>query len=64
MRRELFVDGNDLQCEGVVQLVRLCAERAETEAFLREEELQRRADEQAEAEQRGNLSWQRSPAMS
>ena len=35
---ELYIDGNDLQCEGVIDLVTTCAEHAQNEAYEREQE--------------------------
>lgn len=48
---ELFLDGNDLGCEGVVELIKLCAEHAEVETFQREEEEKRKLEEKALASQ-------------
>jgi len=45
--RELYIDGNDLQCEGVVELIKMCVDRAEEEAYLREEEARKKAEEEA-----------------
>jgi len=35
--RELYVDGNDLLCEGAMELIRICADQAALEAYEREE---------------------------
>ena len=53
--RELYLDGNDLQCEGVIELIKLCADHAEEEAYQREQDRIRKAEEEAEAEMKGKL---------
>ena len=45
--RDLFLDGNDLQCEGAVELIKMCVDHAEEEAYLREEEARKKAEEEA-----------------
>ncbi len=57
--RELYLDGNDLGCEGAVELIKLCADFAEAETFQREEEARRKAEEEALAAQKGRVidSW-------
>ncbi len=47
------MDGNDLQCEGAVEIIKLCADNAEEEAYQREEAARIKAEEEAEAELRG-----------
>ena len=49
----MYVDGNDLQCEGLIELVKLCADHAEEESYQREQERARKEQEEAEAERRG-----------
>ena len=51
--RELYLDGNELQCEGAMELVKLCADHAVTEAYLREEELKRKEEEEALKKEQG-----------
>ena len=58
--RELYVDGNDLQCEGLIELVKLCADHAEEESYQREQERARKEEEEAEAERRGESTFFRS----
>ena len=53
--RELYVDGNDLECEGAVELIRLVADNAALEAFEREEAARRKREEE-EAMLRGRES--------
>nr|KAG5698008.1 hypothetical protein BaRGS_005826 [Batillaria attramentaria] len=45
--RDLYLDGNNLQCEGTMELIKLCVDQAEFEAFQREEEARRKAEEEA-----------------
>ncbi|GFN94416.1 NACHT lrr and pyd domains-containing protein 9 [Plakobranchus ocellatus] len=45
--RDLFLDGNELQCEGVTELIKLCVDQSETEAYQREEDAKRKAEEEA-----------------
>ncbi|BFZ06078.1 hypothetical protein BsWGS_09117 [Bradybaena similaris] len=55
--RELYLDGNELQCEGTMELIKLCVDQAEIEAYLREEEAKRKAEEEllkAEQEKQQN----------
>ena len=55
VNRELYLDGNDLQCEGTLDLIKLCADHAEVEAFQRAEEARIKEEEAAlAAEQGGN----------
>ena len=44
--RELYIDGNNLECEGAMELIKLCVEQAELEALLRAEELKRKQEEE------------------
>ncbi|XP_064615594.1 uncharacterized protein LOC135479631 [Liolophura sinensis] len=48
--RDLYLDGNDLECEGVMELIQRCADMAENEAFEREEMARRKAEQEAEEE--------------
>ncbi|KAL3847689.1 hypothetical protein ACJMK2_018649 [Sinanodonta woodiana] len=50
--RELYLDGNNLLCEGAIEIIKLCAEQAEYEAYQRAEELQKKAEEEAAKLQR------------
>ena len=45
--RELYLDGNELQCEGTMELIKLCVDQAEIEAYQREEEAKRKEEEEA-----------------
>lgn len=51
--RELYLDGNDLQCEGTMELIKLCVDQAEYEAFKREETARIKAEEKALKAQEG-----------
>ena len=53
--RDLYLDGNDLECEGVVELIKLCADHAETETYEKELE-EKRKQEAAAAAAGKNLS--------
>uniref|UniRef100_A0A0B6ZLY1 Uncharacterized protein n=2 Tax=Arion vulgaris TaxID=1028688 RepID=A0A0B6ZLY1_9EUPU len=44
--RELFLDGNELQCEGAIELIKLCVDQAEIEAYQREEEEKKKTEEE------------------
>ncbi|XP_060606379.1 uncharacterized protein LOC132758701 isoform X2 [Ruditapes philippinarum] len=44
--RELFIDGNNLECEGAMELIKLCVEQAEMEALLRAEEAKKKLEEE------------------
>lgn len=44
--RELYLDGNDLQSEGTIQLLRFCVEQALLESQEREIEAQQKAEEE------------------
>ena len=48
-----MVDGNDLQCEGAMEIIRLCADQAQEEAYEKEEEARRKEEEEAERALRG-----------
>ncbi|KAJ8310692.1 hypothetical protein KUTeg_012557 [Tegillarca granosa] len=52
--REIFLDGNNLECEGAMELIKLCAEQAEYEAFQRAEAAKRKAEEEALKAEKGN----------
>ncbi|XP_059164171.1 uncharacterized protein LOC131947100 [Physella acuta] len=43
--RELYLDGNELECEGAIDLIKMCVSQAELEAFEREEEAKRAEEE-------------------
>ena len=45
--REVYLDGNNLESEGTMELIKLCVDQAELEAFQREEEEKRKAEEEA-----------------
>lgn len=45
--RELYLNGNDLEAEGVSELIRLAVDHAETESYHRAEESQRKAEDEA-----------------
>ena len=53
--RDLFLDGNELQCEGVTELIKLCVDQSETEAYQREEEAKRKAEEEALQAENGTI---------
>ena len=53
--RELYVDGNDLGCEGAVEIIKLVADHAESETYLKQEEERRKEQEALEAAERGTL---------
>lgn len=48
--RDLYLDGNDLECEGVMELIQRCADKAENEAFERDEMARKKAEQEAEEE--------------
>ncbi|CAL1546905.1 unnamed protein product [Lymnaea stagnalis] len=45
--RELFLDGNELECEGTIELIKLCVDQADIEAYEREEEAKKKEEEKA-----------------
>lgn len=47
--RDLYLDGNDLECEGAMDLIKQCVSQAEEEAFARAEEARLKAEAEAEA---------------
>jgi hypothetical protein len=47
--RELYLDGNELGCEGAIDLIKLCVDQAELETLQREEEEKRKAEEEQQA---------------
>ncbi|CAH1245701.1 Hypp7526 [Branchiostoma lanceolatum] len=49
----LFLDGNDLECEGAMELIKMVADTAEREAFERAEEVRMKAELEAEKELEG-----------
>ncbi|KAH3807947.1 hypothetical protein DPMN_136295 [Dreissena polymorpha] len=44
--RELYIDGNDLECEGAMEIIKLCVEQAEREALMRAEEAKKKLEEE------------------
>ena len=44
--RDLYLDGNNLMCDGARELIKLCVEQAEYEVYLKEEEAKRKALEE------------------
>jgi len=48
--REMYLDGNNLECEGLIELIKFCAEHAEVEHYEREEAARIKAEEEEEAE--------------
>ncbi|KAH9490272.1 hypothetical protein Btru_035320 [Bulinus truncatus] len=46
---ELYLDGNELQCEGSIELIKLLVDQANSEAFQREEEAKRIEEEKIQA---------------
>ncbi|PVD20922.1 hypothetical protein C0Q70_19085 [Pomacea canaliculata] len=59
--RELYLDGNNLQCEGATELIKLCVDQAEVEASQREEEVLRKAEEEALRLQEGKKKKKKGP---
>ena len=53
VHRELYLDGNDLGCEGAVELIKLLADFAEEETFQKLEEQRRKEEKALEAAERG-----------
>lgn len=51
--RELYLDGNNLECKGLVNLISLCAEQAFYESTMRAEEAAKKLQEEAEKAERG-----------
>ena len=52
--RELYLDGNNLQCEGAMEIIKLCADNAELEAYLREEQARLKEEEEALQAEKGD----------
>ena len=46
LHRELYLDGNNLMCEGACELIKLCVEQAELEALMRAEEAKKKLEEE------------------
>ncbi|XP_064639024.1 uncharacterized protein LOC135494713 [Lineus longissimus] len=44
--RELYLDGNELGCEGAIDIIKLCVDQAELETHQKEEEEKRKAEEE------------------
>ena len=51
--RDLFLDGNNLECEGVIDLVRRCAGQAQYESDQRAEAARRKEEEEALKKEQG-----------
>ena len=47
------MDGNNLECKGLVSLIKVCAEQAFYESTMRAEEAARKVQEEAEKAERG-----------
>ncbi|XP_061194083.1 uncharacterized protein LOC133202305 isoform X2 [Saccostrea echinata] len=62
--RELFLDGNNLECKGVISLIDLCAEQAFYESTMRAEEAARKLQEEAEKAEREREQGYRSSGLS
>lgn len=45
--REVYLNGNNLEAEGVSELIRLAVDHAETESYHRGQEAMKKADEEA-----------------
>lgn len=46
----MYLDGNNLQCAGSLEIVKICAEQAEYEAFKRAEEARQKEEEKLKKE--------------
>lgn len=46
--RELYLNGNNLESDGAMKIIKLCTEQAEYEAIKRAEEIKRKEEEEAE----------------
>ncbi|XP_045200585.2 uncharacterized protein LOC123554471 isoform X1 [Mercenaria mercenaria] len=44
--RDLYIDGNNLECEGAMELIKLCVEQSEMEALLRAEAAKKKLEEE------------------
>ncbi|XP_062570893.1 uncharacterized protein LOC134232913 isoform X2 [Saccostrea cucullata] len=62
--RELYLDGNNLECKGVISLINLCAEQAFYESAMRAEEAARKLQEEAEKAEREREQGYRSSGLS
>ncbi|KAI8515169.1 hypothetical protein Bbelb_077600, partial [Branchiostoma belcheri] len=60
----LFLDGNDLECEGAMELIKMVADTAEREAFERAEEIRMKAELEAEKELEASKNGRVRTAMS
>ena len=49
----MFIDGNDLECEGTIELIKACAEHAEVEHCERIEAARKKQEEAELAEAEG-----------
>lgn len=45
--RDVYLNGNNLEAEGAIELIKLSADQAEVESLQRAEEKQRKAEEEA-----------------
>ncbi|XP_048745831.1 uncharacterized protein LOC125658587 isoform X2 [Ostrea edulis] len=62
--RELYLDGNNLECKGVVSLIDQCAQQALYESTMRAEEAARKLQEEAEKAEREREQGYRSSGLS
>ena len=42
----MYLDGNNLMCDGARELIKLCVEQAEYEVYVRAEEAKKKAQEE------------------
>ena len=54
--RDIYLDGNDLNCKGLIDLITPCANQAEEEAFLRHQEIVQKAQE-APKQSKRHQNW-------
>ncbi|KAK6184718.1 hypothetical protein SNE40_007130 [Patella caerulea] len=45
--QELYLDGNNLECEGTIELIKICVDQAEFEAFQKAEAAKKKLEEEA-----------------
>lgn len=50
---ELYLNGNNLESDGAMKIIKLCTEQAEYEAIKRAEEIKRKEEEEAEKAAKG-----------
>ena len=53
--REIYLNGNNLEAEGTIELVKLAADHAEMESYERAETARLKAEEEAQALLMGSL---------